>query len=74
MGARAFASAGSSVDGDAIVTPALFPGYVFVLVALQWHAIRAPPYVVRLIMDGEHAGTSARPRDRGAACTRASTA
>lgn len=37
----------------AIVTPALFPGYVFVLVELQWSAIRRTPYVVRLIMNGE---------------------
>ena len=37
----------------AIVTPALFPGYVFVLIELQWHAIRRTPYVVRLIMNGE---------------------
>jgi transcriptional antiterminator RfaH len=36
-----------------VVTPALFPGYAFVLVELQWHAIRRTPYVVRLVMDGE---------------------
>lgn len=36
-----------------VVTPALFPGYVFVLIELQWHAIRRTPYVVRLVMDGE---------------------
>ena len=37
----------------AVVTPALFPGYVFVLIQLQWHAIRRTPYVVRLIMHGD---------------------
>ena len=37
----------------AIVTPALFPGYVFVLIELQWHAIRRTPYVIRLIMNGD---------------------
>ena len=37
----------------AIVTPALFPGYVFVLVELQWYTIRRTPYVVRLIMNGD---------------------
>ena len=37
----------------AFVTPALFPGYVFVLVELQWHAIRRTPYVIKLIMNGE---------------------
>ena len=36
-----------------VVTPALFPGYAFVLVELQWHAIRRTPYVIRLVMDGE---------------------
>ena len=35
------------------VTPALFPGYVFVLIELQWHAIRRTPYVIKLIMNGE---------------------
>ena len=35
------------------VTPALFPGYVFVLVELQWHAIRRTPYVIKLLMNGE---------------------
>ena len=35
------------------MTPALFPGYVFVLIELQWHAIRRTPYVVRLIMHGD---------------------
>ena len=36
-----------------IVTPALFPGYTFVLIELQWHAVRRTPYVVRLIMNGD---------------------
>ena len=45
----------------AIVTPALFPGYTFILIELQWHAIRRTPYVVRLIMNGE---TPARVPDR----------
>ena len=35
------------------MTPALFPGYIFVLIELQWHAIRRTPYVVRLIMNGD---------------------
>jgi transcriptional antiterminator RfaH len=30
----------------------LFPGYAFVLIALQWHAARWCPGVVRLVMDG----------------------
>src|SRR5262245_28599941 len=33
-------------------TPLLFPGYLFVLIELQWHAARWCPGVVRLIMDG----------------------
>jgi transcriptional antiterminator RfaH len=32
--------------------PALFPGYVFVRIELQWHAARWTPGVVRLVMDG----------------------
>ena len=36
-----------------IVTPALFPGYLFVCIQLQWHAARYCPGVVRLVMDGE---------------------
>jgi transcriptional antiterminator RfaH len=31
---------------------ALFPGYAFVLIALQWHAARWSPGITRLIMDG----------------------
>jgi transcription antitermination factor NusG len=30
----------------------LFPGYVFVLVLLQWHAAMRTPGVVRLVLDG----------------------
>jgi transcriptional antiterminator RfaH len=33
---------------------ALFPGYAFVLVRLQWYAARWCPGVVRLVMDGLH--------------------
>ncbi len=32
--------------------PALFPGYCFVAIALQWHAVRWTPGVVRLVLDG----------------------
>jgi transcriptional antiterminator RfaH len=31
---------------------ALFPGYAFVAIELQWHAARWCPGVVRLVMDG----------------------
>jgi transcriptional antiterminator RfaH len=34
------------------VFSALFPGYAFVLIKLQWHAARWCPGVVRLVMDG----------------------
>jgi transcriptional antiterminator RfaH len=34
------------------VISALFPGYAFVLITLQWHAIRRCPGVIGLIMDG----------------------
>ena len=34
------------------VIAALFPGYCFVSIALQWHAARWCPGVVRLVMDG----------------------
>ena len=34
------------------VTPALFPGYAFVLIELQWHAARWAPGVIRLVLDG----------------------
>jgi transcriptional antiterminator RfaH len=33
-------------------TPLLFPGYLFVLIELQWHTARWAPGVVRLVMDG----------------------
>jgi len=33
---------------------ALFPGYAFLLIRLQWHAARWCPGVVRLVMDGLH--------------------
>ena len=36
-----------------IVTPALFPGYLFLLVDLQWHSARCCPGVTKLIMNGE---------------------
>ena len=35
-----------------IKTPLLFPGYVFVLIELQWSQARWSPGVVRLVMDG----------------------
>jgi transcriptional antiterminator RfaH len=31
---------------------ALFPGYAFVLIELQWHAARWAPGVLRLVLDG----------------------
>jgi transcription antitermination factor NusG len=33
-------------------TPALFPGYLFVLIELQWHAARWAPGVTRIVLDG----------------------
>jgi transcriptional antiterminator RfaH len=33
---------------------ALFPGYAFVLLRLQWYAARGCPGVVRLVMNGLH--------------------
>jgi transcriptional antiterminator RfaH len=33
-------------------TPLLFPGYLFVLIELQWHTARWAPGVVRLVMNG----------------------
>jgi transcriptional antiterminator RfaH len=33
-------------------TPLLFPGYLFVLIRLQWHTARWAPGVVRLVMNG----------------------
>ena len=35
------------------VTLALFPGYLFLLVELQWSAARYCPGVIRLVMDGD---------------------
>jgi transcriptional antiterminator RfaH len=32
--------------------PALFPGYCFVWIELQWHAARWSPGVLRLVLDG----------------------
>jgi transcriptional antiterminator RfaH len=34
------------------VLPALFPGYAFIAIELQWHAARWCPCVINLIMDG----------------------
>jgi transcription antitermination factor NusG len=38
----------------------LFPGYVFVLIVLQWHAAKRTPGVVHLVLDG---GVPARVPD-----------
>jgi len=35
-----------------VFQPALFPGYAFVLIQLQWHAARWAPGTLGLIMDG----------------------
>jgi transcription antitermination factor NusG len=35
-----------------VVTPPLFAGYAFVVIELQWHAVRWAPGVLGLIMDG----------------------
>ena len=35
------------------MTPALFPGYLFVTIELQWSAARYCPGVTRLVMDGD---------------------
>jgi transcriptional antiterminator RfaH len=32
---------------------ALFPGYAFVLIGLQWHAARWSPGILRLVLDGD---------------------
>jgi transcriptional antiterminator RfaH len=34
--------------------PPLFPGYIFVLIILQWHEARWCPGVLDIIMDGAH--------------------
>jgi transcriptional antiterminator RfaH len=42
-----------TVNGRAVVrTPLLFPGYLFVLIELQWSAARWSPGVVRIVMNG----------------------
>ena len=33
-------------------TPLLFPGYLFVLIELQWHTARWSPGVVRIVLNG----------------------
>jgi transcriptional antiterminator RfaH len=33
--------------------PALFPGYIFVQIQLQWHTARWSPGIVGIIMDGD---------------------
>jgi transcriptional antiterminator RfaH len=35
-----------------VLTPALFPGYAFILIQLQWHPARWAPGTLGLIMDG----------------------
>ena len=35
------------------VTPALFPGYLFIAIVLQWHGARWCPGVLNLIMAGD---------------------
>jgi transcriptional antiterminator RfaH len=39
----------------------LFPGYLFLMIKLQWHAAKVAPGVTRLVMDGL---TPARVPDR----------
>jgi transcriptional antiterminator RfaH len=42
-----------TMHGRAVTrTPLLFPGYLFVLIELQWHTARWSPGVVRLVMNG----------------------
>jgi transcriptional antiterminator RfaH len=36
-----------------VKAPALFPGYAFVLIELQWHAARWSPGILRLVLDGD---------------------
>jgi transcriptional antiterminator RfaH len=36
-----------------VQAPALFPGYAFVLIELQWHAARWSPRILRLVLDGD---------------------
>jgi transcriptional antiterminator RfaH len=35
-----------------VTTPPLFPGYLFVLIELQWHTARWAPGVTRIVLDG----------------------
>ena len=35
-----------------VAPPALFPGYAFVLIELQWHSATKTPGVIRLVLDG----------------------
>jgi transcriptional antiterminator RfaH len=36
-----------------VQAPALFPGYAFVLIELQWQAARWSPGILRLVLDGD---------------------
>ena len=36
-----------------VQAPALFPGYAFVRIELQWHAARWSPGVLRLVLEGD---------------------
>jgi transcriptional antiterminator RfaH len=52
--------------------PALFPGYAFVLIELQWHAARWSPGILRLVLDGDRPAkvpdqviTDLKGRERG---------
>jgi transcriptional antiterminator RfaH len=36
-----------------VQAPALFPGYAFVLIELQWRSARWSPGVLRLVLDGD---------------------
>ena len=48
------------------VHPPLFPGYAFIVIALQWHDARWCPGVLSLIMDGTGpARVPERPSPRG---------
>ena len=46
-----FASPGPRMAARWSRTPLLFPGYLFVLIELQWHTARWAPEVVRLVMN-----------------------
>jgi transcriptional antiterminator RfaH len=43
----------SSVGRRLEISTALFPGYCFVEIELQWHRVRRTPGVLRLVLDGE---------------------